>query len=230
MGSHNLAMGCVASIVASLFLEVGKYDDLTVTGFLTSNLEILPGQGDYVDKAPTILKIKESFWLSKDDFAIEGLNGRHFLKMTGEEVSKKGKRDMMGLEKKDFAWYSLDTTTNTAYIGMTLNKKSLVLSTIKKSGKLSRKAGLDVFMHNPAIDWENLTEPENGSSIYIRGDFSGKNYAFLTRHSSGYSKIAETLPEWEGSSEKGHYFVNVGSRIDIGFIGICAIIIDELFS
>jgi hypothetical protein len=38
------------------------------------------------------------------------------------------------------------------------------------------------------------------------------------------------LPEWEDNSEEGQYFVNVGPRIDIGFVGICAMIIDEMFS
>ena len=223
-------MGCIASCFASIFLAIGKYDNLTVTGFQTSNLEILPGQGSYVDKAPTILKIKENFWLNADDFAIKGLNGRLWLEMTGSEVSQKDKRDLTGLDKKIYAWYKVDKTTNTAYIGRYIGKRALVLATIKNSERFSRQPGLDIHIHNPAMELDNITEPEGYPQFYIRGDFPGKNYAFLTRVDSGYNKIAETVTEWEGSSEKGHYFVHIGYRLDIAFFGICAIAIDELFS
>ena len=66
--------------------------------------------------------------------------------------------------------------------------------------------------------------------ILIRGDFSNKNYAFLTRSNFGYNKLAEVVPEWETAYEKGSYFVNVGSRVDVAFIGICAMVVDEMFS
>ena len=225
-------MGCIASCFAGLFLEIGKYDDLTVTGFLSSNsqLEILPGNKVYTSKEPTILKIKESFWNNAEDFAIEGLNGRHWLTISKEEVAKKEMRDVVGLEKKVYAWYKLDKTNNTGYIGRYVGKRAVVLATIRRSARFSRKPALDVFIHNPAMDLDKITEPDFRPQFYIRGDFPGKKYSFLIRDSLGYNMIAEVVREWEGDSESGYYYLNIGYRIDIAFMGITAILIDELFS
>ena len=89
--SGQLTMCCVASCVASTLLWLGKYDDLGVEGFAAGSLEILPsiGDGGYIDQEPYVLKIKTKFWLREEDFAIEGLNGRKWLKMNIDAVSNK---------------------------------------------------------------------------------------------------------------------------------------------
>ena len=158
-------------------------------GFAAGSLEILPsiGGGGYIDQEPYILKIKTKFWLREEDFVIEGLNGRQWLKMNSDAVSNKEGRDLIGLYKNSLVGYIMDTTNNTAHITSTLNKKTSVHATIKKSGRISRQTGLDVFIHQPALDIETAsTSGRSSSSIYIRGDFPGKNYAFLLGSGSKY--------------------------------------------
>ena len=101
--------------------------------------EILPsiGGGGYIDQEPYILKIKTKFWLRYEDFVIEGLNGRQWLKMNSDEVSNKERRDLIGLYESSLVGYIMDTTNNTAHITSTLNKKTSVHATIKKSGRIS---------------------------------------------------------------------------------------------
>lgn len=231
MGYHSL--GCVASCVASTFLYLGKYDDLEVQGYAAGGLEIFPsiGGGGYLDQEPYTLKIKTGFWLREEDFVVEGLNGRQWLKMNSDAISNKERRDLACLVKNSSVGYIMDSANNTAHITVTNNKKTSVHATIKKSGRISRQPGLDVFIHNPPLEIETAATFEGRfSSIYIRGDFPGKNYAFLLDYGSEYQKIAEAVPKSGENSEPGHYFVNIGPRIDIGFVGICAMIVDEMFS
>eukprot|EP00091_Calanus_sinicus_P006615 TRINITY_DN1730_c0_g1_i2.p1 TRINITY_DN1730_c0_g1~~TRINITY_DN1730_c0_g1_i2.p1 ORF type:complete len:149 (-),score=33.64 TRINITY_DN1730_c0_g1_i2:2-448(-) len=130
-------MGCVASCVGSTFLYFGKYDDLEPQGFAAGGFEILPsiGGGGYLEQERYILKIKKGFWLREEDFAVEGENGRQWLKLKSDAVSNKERRDLVGLAPNTFVGYILDTANNCAHITSTVNKKTSVHTTVKKSRK-----------------------------------------------------------------------------------------------
>ena len=221
-------MGCIQSI----FLAVGKYDDQGVTGCSgNSGLEIIKMGGEYVQGDPTILKLKEKYSVTGEDYIIEGLNGRLWFKIKGDSLSTKDKsRDLIGYEGSAVAGYQCLTTQGIAYITKEVNRKTLVHATIKKSEKISRSRGIDIFIHDPLPDIEDVSTDGLHPRILMKGDFSGKNYGFLIGNDSfGYSKIAEVLPTWETSSEKDSYFVNIGSNVDILFISMCAKVVDEMF-
>ena len=139
--------------------------------------------------------------------------------------SKEG--SLIGLEGVPFAGYVLDRENDVAHITKEINKKTLVHASIRRSGRISRKPGIDVFVHHALVNIENVSLDGMRPEIYIRGEFAEKKYSFLMLD---FMRIAEALPEFEGKSEKGHYFINVGPRIDIAFVGLTGMIIDEMFS
>ena len=217
-------MGCIVSLI----LSYTKYDDLGVTGFAASALEIIEWRKAYIEQEHKLLKLREKCWLDDDDMVIESDIGRRYLTLKGDSKSKE--RSLIGLEGVPFAGYVLDRENDVAHITKEINKKTLVHASIRRSGRISRKPGIDVFVHHAPVNIENVSLDGMRPEIYIRGEFAEKKYSFLMPDGIGFMKIAEALPEFEGKSEKGHYFINVGPRIDIAFVGLTGMIIDEMFS
>jgi len=223
-------MGCVASCFVGALFELGKYDG-EVKGLCGDpGFPVFPPQGMYTEKEKNMLKIKEKFWLGKEDLVIAGANGRKFVQMKSEHFGKKELRDLIGLEGVEFAGYVIDKENMTAHVTTKIGKSKKVILTLKKSDRWSRKPILDMYFHNPQVELDTVSTEDMTPALILRGDFPGKDYAMMYRTEDGYEKLAAVCKQWEGKSEEGFYFVDVGTRVDIAMVGICAIIIDELYA
>jgi len=224
-------MGCVASCFVSVLFEMGKYDGEVMGLCADPGFPVFPPQGMYTVKEKYLLKIKEKFWTGKEDLVIAGENGRKFVQMKAEQFGKKEElRDLIGLEGVEFAGYVIDKENMTAHVTTKLGKSQKVILTIKQSGRWSRKPILDMYFHNPTVELDAVSTEGMSPALILRGNFPGKDYAMMFRTEDGYSKLAAVCQQWEGKSEEGFYFVDVGTRVDIAMVGICAVIIDELYA
>ena len=150
-------MGCIVSLI----LSYTKYDDLGVTGFAASALEIIEWRKAYIEQEHKLLKLREKFWLDDDDMVIESDIGRRYLTLKGGSKSKE--RSLIGLEGVPFAGY----------------KKTLVHASIKRSGKISRKPGIDVFVHHAPVNIENVSLDGMRPEIYIGVNLLKRSIPFL---------------------------------------------------
>jgi len=225
-------MGCVASCFVRALFEMEKYDGEVLGLCSDPGFPVFPPQGMYTSKEKYLLKIKEKFWTGKDDLIIAGENGRKFVQMKAENFGNKDLRKMIGLEGVEFAGYVIDKANMTAHVTAKLGGKHDVIFTLKKSERWSRKPILDMYFHNPTVDLNEVSKKleDMAPALILRGDFPGKDYAMMFRTEDGYSKLAAVCKQWEGKSEEGFYFVDIGTRVDIAMAGICAIIIDELYA
>lgn len=67
--------------------------------------------------------------------------------------------------------------------------------------------------------------------IHVAGDIISKKYDFMMgdMENNPY-KIAQVVRKLKMITKNDTYFVNVGPKVDIAFIVMCAYAIDELFS
>ena len=139
----------------------------------------------YTSKEKYLLKIKEKFWMGKDDLIIAGENGRKFVQMKAENFGNKDLRKMIGLEGVEFAGYVIDKANMTAHVTAKLGGKHDVIFTLKKSERWSRKPILDMYFHNPTVDLNEVSKKleDMTPALILRGDFPGKNYAMMFRKS-----------------------------------------------
>lgn len=65
----------------------------------------------------------------------------------------------------------------------------------------------------------------------IAGDIISKKYDFMMGDiENNPYKIAQVVKKFKMIAENNTYFLNVGPKVDIAFIVMCAFAIDELFS
>ena len=157
-------MGCIVSLI----LSYTKYDDLGVTGFAASALEIIEWRKAYIEQEHKLLKLREKFWLDDDVMVIESDIGRRYLTLKGGSKSKE--RSLIGLEGVPFAGYVLDRENDVAHITKEINKKT---------GRISRKPGIDVFVHHAPVNIENVSLDGMRPEIYVRVNLLKRSIPFL---------------------------------------------------
>merc|ERR1712183_380472 len=217
-----LSMGCVGS----------QYDDVPVTGHQGA-LEVLPNNHQYINQEPTVLKLKEKFFsFSGDDCVITDLNGSTWFKINAETFSMSNKRSLLDTEGKPIAGYrkKLLSMHATAYITGEVDGKTVVYATIKKESMMSFTASADIYLHNPPMDIDNVTSDGLVPTITVEGDFMAKKYDFMmgTRGTRPV-KVAQVVRKWMEWNDRNPYFVNVCKNMDVAFVCMCAMAIDELF-
>eukprot|EP00092_Neocalanus_flemingeri_P011984 GFUD01012921.1.p1 GENE.GFUD01012921.1~~GFUD01012921.1.p1 ORF type:complete len:239 (+),score=46.11 GFUD01012921.1:60-719(+) len=215
-------MGCVGS----------AYDDVPVTGYQGGALEVLPNNQQYVQQEPTILKLKEKFFsFSGDDCVIKDLSGSTWFKINAETFSMSNKRSMMDTEGRVIAGYrkKLLSMHATAYITGEVNGRTLVYATIKKESMMSFVASAEIFLHNPPVDIDNVTTDGLNAEIRVEGDFFAKKYDFMMGNRDNPYKVAQVVRKWMTFMENNSYYVNIGTNMDVAFVCMCAMAIDELF-
>jgi len=217
-------MGCVGS----------QYDDMPVTGAPGEGLVVLPGGQKYVLGEQTVLKLKENFWsFSGDDATIKDITDTSWFKVKGTVMSLSGKRTMTdckegteicGYQKKLLSMHA------TAYITVQSGEQTMVLATIKKQFMVLESSA-DIFIHKPMVPLDNVTTEGMVPDIHVAGDIISKKYDFMMGNlETNPYKIAQVVRKWTFDSERNTYFVNIGTKVDIAFIAMSVIAIDEIFS
>lgn len=211
----------------------GSQSDLVpVTGCQGGALEVIPNNQEYVMNQPTIMKLKEKFFsFSGDDCVIKDLDGKTWFKINSETLSMSNKRSMLDNEGRVIAGYrkKLLSMHATAYITGEVGGKTLVYATIKKESMMSFTASAEIFLHDPPVDIDNVTTDGLVAKIRVEGDFLGKKYDFMMGSRDNPYKVAQVVRKWMTTMESNSYFVNIGTSMDVAFICMCAMAIDELF-
>ena len=208
------------------------YENVPVTGHQGGPLEIIPNNQQYVKPEQTILKLKEKFFsLSGDDCVIKDLSKNVWFKINAETFSMSNKRTMMDTEGREIAGYrkKLLSLHATAYITGESGGKTLVFATVKKESMMSFVASAEVFIHDPPMDIDNVTTDGLVPKIMVKGDFLAKKYDFMMGSRDSPYKVAQVVRKWLTTFENNCYFVNIGTNMDIAFVCMCTMAIDELF-
>jgi len=193
---------------------------------------VLPNNQQYVMNQPTIMKLKEKFFsFSGDDCTVKDLDGKTWFKINAETLSLSSKRTMMDAGGSVIAGYrkKLLSMHATAYITGEVGGKTLVYATIKKESMMSMTASAEIFLHNPPMDIDNVTTDGLSAKIRVEGDFFAKKYDFMMGNRDNPYKVAQVVRKWQTLFENNSYFVNIGTNMDVAFICMCAMAIDELF-
>ena len=204
---------------------MGGVESVQVTGRLGGPLEVIPCSQRYVKKEQTVIKLQDMA-RSCADFTIADLNKHVWFKMKSQ---KKGKRTLMNSKGVEIAGYKKKSTSlhSTAYITGEVGGKTVVYATVKHGSYLKTFGPrVDVYIHKPPVDIYAVTTDGLTPEIKAKGDFDNKNYNFMM----GSQKLAEVLPEWMNTKENNSYFVNIGRNVDIAFVCMCAMAIDEITS
>ena len=78
---------------------------------------------------------------------------------------------------------------------------------------------------------EDVSTEGLSPDIHVAGDIISKKYDFMMGDiENNPYKIAQVVKKFKMIAENNTYFLNVGPRVDIAFIVMCAFAIDELFS
>ena len=190
-----------------------------VTGHIGGPQEVLPCNQRYVKKEETVIKL-EDMARSCADFRITDLNKHVWFKIKSE---KKGQRTLMNSKGVEIAGYKKKSTSlhNTAYITGEIAGKTVVYATVKHcSYLLNFGPRVDVYIHKAPVDMYDANTDGMVPDMKVKG----KNYSFKM----GSMKVAQVLPKWMNITENKSYFVNIGKNMDIAFICMCAMAVDEI--
>merc|ERR1719233_2532165 len=110
----------------------------------------------------------------------------------------------------------------TAYITGESKGKTLVYATVKKESMMSLVSSAEIFIHNPPMDIDSVNTDGVAPQIRVEGDFmaGGRENPY---------KVAQVVRKWLTTYEHTSYFVNIGTNMDIAFVCMCAMAIDEIF-
>jgi len=215
-------MGCTGS----------QYEHVPVTGHHDGPLEVIPCNQRYVSQDNTVLKLKEKFFsFSGDDFTVKDLSKNVWFKINSQTFSMRDKRTMMDNEGVEIAGYrkKLMSLHATAYITGEVDGKTVVYASVKQNSMMSLTASADVYIHNPPMDVDTVTTDGLTPRIIVEGDFMAKKYDFMMGGRENPYKVAQVVRKWMTSYENNAYFVNIGTNMDIAFVCMCAMAIDEIF-
>ena len=207
---------------------------IPVTGYTDGNyLEVIPQYQRYILPWPIILRLKEKFFCwSGDDFTVNDINGYVWFKIDSKSFSLRDRRTLLNSEGMEIAGYhkKLFSLRDAAYITQEWDGITYVYATIRKSSYFAEffTDDADIFIHNPPLckGRDNLDTDGISPHIIISGDFFGKNYDFMM----GSAKVAQVVKKWRWfTTSTDTYFVNIGPNIDVAFICMCVMAIDELY-
>lgn len=220
-------MGCAGS----------RFDELPVTGYngKQGTLSLLPVADRYLRDKNTVLKLKEKFWsFSGDDAYIKDTEGTTLFRVEGEVFSMSGKRKMLDAEGAPICGYQkkLLSMHATAYITIESEGKTLVVATVKQRSLMSFEANADIYFHQPPVDVDAVSTEGLVADISVEGDIISKKYDFmmgdLNTHPFKIAQVVRRLLSFD--AERNTYYVNIGPKVDVAFICMCVIAIDEIFS
>ena len=137
------------------------------------------------------------------------------------------RKEICGYQRKPLSKYG------TAYITVKDQMETtMVIATIQRKSNSSLETNADIYLHDPAMNIDNVTTTGLPVTIYVEGDMINKNYDFMMGNvNTGWFKIAQAARKWKDKlTIKDSYFLEIGQNVDVAFICMCALAIDELFS
>lgn len=199
---------------------------------------MLPGSEKYLLDEQTVLKLKENFWsFTGDDATIKDLQDTSVFKIKGSAMSLSGRRTMTdckegveicGYQKKLLSMHA------TAYVTVEIGGHTMVVATIKRQSLMQLVSSADIYIHEPMQSYESASTDGLVPTCHVEGDIISKKYDFmmgnLRREPSDLVKIAQVVRQYNFSGDRNTYYVQIGTKVDIPFIVICTIAIDEIFS
>jgi len=188
----------------------------------------------YMRSGPTILQLLEKTrtWSGEDDSTIKDIYRTKWFNISGSAESTRVIED---INRKEICGYQrkLQSKYATAYITIKdQTETTMVIATIKRKSNSSLESSADIYLHDPAMNIDNVTTTGLPVTIYVEGDMISKNYDFMMGNvKTNPFKIARAARKWKDKlTVKDSYFLEIGQNVDVAFICMCALALDELFS
>ena len=166
------------------------------------------------------------------NFYLQDIYGTKWFNISGSATSM---RIIETIERKEICGYQRISQSKyaTAYITVKdQTEKTMVIATMKRKSNSSLESSADIYLHDPAVNIDNVTTTGLPVDIYVEGDMINKNYDFVMGNGkTGWFKIAQAARKWKDKlTIKDSYFLEIGQNVDVAFICMCALAIDEIFS
>ena len=166
------------------------------------------------------------------NFYLQDIYGAKWFNISGSASSM---RVIETIERKEICGYQRTSLSKyaTAYITVKdQTETAMVIATIKRKSNSSLESSADIYLHDPAMNIDNVTTTGLPVDIYVEGDMISKNYDLMMGNgNTGWFKIAKAARKWKNKlTYKDSYFLEIGQNVDVAFICMCALAIDELFS
>jgi len=119
----------------------------------------------------------------------------------------------------------------TAYITLQGGERPMVVATIKKHSAFQLDSSADIYIHDPPLNFDDVTTNGLLPTIFVKGDILSKRYNFMMGDlMTNPYKVAQVVRKFQMMTENSSYFLHMGTNVDVAFVTICAFAIDELFS
>eukprot|EP00091_Calanus_sinicus_P014905 TRINITY_DN3267_c0_g1_i4.p1 TRINITY_DN3267_c0_g1~~TRINITY_DN3267_c0_g1_i4.p1 ORF type:complete len:135 (+),score=21.76 TRINITY_DN3267_c0_g1_i4:482-886(+) len=114
------------------------------------------------------------------------------------------------------------------YITGEIGGKTVVYATVKDTKSIlscsCRPCRPEVFIHDPPMDIDHVTTDGLTPTFWV--DKPGKDYVFMM----GNRRVAQIMRKWMTEKAKNEgYFVEIGPNMDVAFMCMCAMAIDQLY-
>ena len=166
------------------------------------------------------------------NFYLQDINGIKWFNISGSAESMRiiedvDRKEICGYQRKLLSKYA------TAYITIKDQMEAtMVIATIKRKSNSSLESNADIYLHDPAVNIDTVTTTGLPVTIYVEGDMISKNYDFMMGNvNTNPFKIAQATCKFKDKlAFKDSYFLEIGQNVDVAFICMCALAVDELFS
>ena len=166
------------------------------------------------------------------NFHLQDIYGTKWFNISGSATSMRiieniMRKEICGYQKKLISKYAAALITVKDQMETTM-----VIATIRRKSNSSLESSADIYLHNPPVNIDEATTTGLPLSIYVEGDMISKNYDFMMgTESANPFKIAQAARKWKDKlTFKDSYFLEIGQNVDVAFICMCALALDELFS
>jgi len=209
-----------------------EYDHVPVQG-LSQELAVIrgPDGSKYIDPAEVYtLKMREKmFSWTGDDASVKDLSGNKWFQIEGHALSFHEKCTMKDAQGNQIAGFRrrLMSMHATGHITVNVNGQTLAVATIKKESSFQMSANADIYIYATPQDVETVSTSGMSPTIKVDGSIMAKRYNFMY----GNTKLAQVCRTWEGYvTSRDTYYVTVGFNVDIAFIIMCTLGLDEMFA
>jgi len=212
-----------------------EYDNIPVDG-LQQPLALIQGPDGYIYDpavAHTFMMRDKMFSWSGNDASVKDMHGNKWFQIDSRVFSMHDKCTLIDARGNELAGYRkrLMATRRTAHITIERNGQTLAVATIRQQSHFQNQhnADADIYIYPTPQDVEGSVS-YSGMTPSITVDGSTlrrtKKYNFMC----GRTKIAHARRKnTHMTSSRDTYFLKVGFNVDIAFLTMCTLAMDELF-
>merc|ERR1719458_1587396 len=102
------------------------------------------------------------------------MDGRLWFRIEGSSMSLNSKRNMTDAEGEQVAGYQkkLLSMKGTSYITVEGGDRPMVVATIKEESAFQLDSSAHIFIHNPPLNFDDVTTDGLLPTIYVKGDIT----------------------------------------------------------